>query len=613
MKTPQADAAYDSSQGADVKDARVVAAAEAPQVIGKVASPQGRESTSEKFWFWVPAAQLVEKTQIVRVDSRVGERSIRFFGIIDEVYRQSRLRNIGEELDVFDGDPHYEPPFKSDGITFANVTILRSCPPLLTAPFEHSYVLLGTAEEAQLAYGIDEIDEENRLPVGLIKNGGEATAGMGVIDLDYLLGANGGHMNVNGVAGRGTKSSFLLFVIYMLLEKARARKQLRPSDNNPLSVVPIILNVKGFDLFHIDCWSRRYLPVEHVLAWEALGIKQPEPFTGATFYAPQLRGADTAIPTGRIGNVVPYSWSLADIIEGGLLSYLFAETDIDDANFGALVRDIEGYLTHEQTGKDGAMERRLRCSSDNSIPQTFDDLKDWIQKQAQSESRVLHGHHAATWAKLWRRFLRLFLEGDGVLRRGGQRGRPLKFSSKETSAPIIVDLNSLSMVPALQRFVVAAIFHQLIEQRTGRNQVQGLRYLVALDELNRFAPRGAHDPITELIERVAAEMRSQGIILLGAQQQASKVSDKVIENAGIRALGRSGPLELSQAVWRCLNENERRNAAALGIDEKMILQDSFRAPMHVRVPFPPWAMRREEANLAPVKAGCGSRESDFSY
>ena len=53
-------------------------------------------------------------------------------------------------------------------------------------------------------------------------------------------------------------------------------------------------------------------------------------------------------------------------------------------------------------------------------------------------------------------------------------------------------------------------------------------YLVTLDELNRFAPHGSKDAITQLIERVAAEMRSQGIILLGAQQNASLVSSRVI-------------------------------------------------------------------------------------
>jgi len=136
-----------------------------------------------------------------------------------------------------------------------------------------------------------------------------------------------------------------------------------------------------------------------------------------------------------------------------------------------------------------------------------------------------------------------------------------------------------------------------------------LVYLVALDELNRFVPRSSRDPITRLIESVAAEMRSQGIILLGAQQQASKVSEVVIENAAIRVLGCSGSLELSQPIWRFLSDSARRKAASLPVTEKMVIQDNFREPMQVRVPFPAWAMRRDEAFL-PSGGGRRSRADE---
>jgi len=181
------------------------------------------------------------------------------------------------------------------------------------------------------------------------------------------------------------------------------------------------------------------------------------------------------------------------------------------------------------------------------------------------------------------------------LRRFDRNGAPLDVVTAETRDPIVIDLNALARTPSLQRFVVATILRQLIEARTGAQAVRGLVYLVALDELNRFAPRGSRDPITRLIETVAAEMRSQGIILLGAQQQASKVSETVIENSAIRALGCSGSLELSQPVWRFLSDGARRKAATLPVTEKLIVQDNFREPMQTRVPFPVWAMRREEA------------------
>lgn len=414
-----------------------------------------------------------------------------------------------------------------------------------------------------------------------------------MIDLDYLLGINGGHMNVNGVAGRGTKSSFLLFVIYQLLREARSRAEEYPSDPNPLIVVPIILNVKGYDLFHINRWSNRYRPEEHLADWQRLGVEEPRPFENVTFFAPQIPGGITAVSTGCRSTVQAYSWSLGNIIEKGLFTYLFADDDSVNDNFRALVLDLEAHLTDERIENDGTVTRSLR----NNAPRTFQLLLDWIS-EPDNRSQLSPDHHRATWSKLRRKLLLLVHEGNGVLRRYDQNGNPLNLGIRETTDPIVVDLNALTRVPSLQRFVVATILQQLVNERTGTNRVEGLIYLIALDELNRFAPRGSKDPITQLIETVAAEMRSQGIILLGAQQQASKVSEKVIENASIRVIGRSGSLELSQSIWRFLSKSNQRKAAELTVSEKMVIQDN--EPMHVLVPLPPWAMNPREATGNPV-------------
>lgn len=578
-------------------------------LVGRVASPPQREATSEQFHFWVPAGQVVEKTQIVRATSEVGGEELEFFALVDEVYRQSRKRHIGQEYDAYDGDAGASPPFSGDGLTYASATILRTAPMVLTPPLEESPVYLGSRREAHLAYGADEIEPARQLPIGLVKNGGSRVAGPGVIDLDYLLGQNGGHLNVNGVAGRGTKSSFLLFSIAMLLSKARRQAEREPSAAYPLLVVPIILNVKGFDLFHIDRWSRPFMKKAEAqrALWAQLGVPDPRPFVGATFYAPQEPGSTVAIATGCEGEVQPYSWGLRDIVEGGLLAYLFAEEDTADDNFNALLLDLEGLLAQEIVADDGSVRRALR--NDEGQPQTFHELLGFIEREATSkdDARRLRGHHTGTWGKLRRRLLNLVLGGRGVLRRNEREGRPLRLTARETRDPVVVDINGLSGAPALQRFVVAAILEPLIASRRGPSAVSGLSYLLALDELNRFAPHGARDAITRRIELVAAEMRSQGIILLGAQQQASRVSEKVIENASIRALGRSGSLELRQPLWRFLGESARRKAESLPVDEKLVLQDSFRAPMHVRVPLPPWAMRREEIWRGPGPDGEAGR------
>lgn len=561
-------------------------------VLGRVASPPRREATSESFHFWVGPGQLVEKTQIVRTTSSIGNRDVTHYAVVDEVYRQSRKADIGEEFDACDGDVAYEPEIRPEGITFAAASILRAEPPVLTPPLEWGEVCLGNVHDAHLAYGADEIARP--LAVGLIKNGGDVVAGPGQIDLDYLLGQNGGHLNVNGTAGRGTKSSFLLFVVHQLLHAARQQQAARPSDPDPLLVVPIVFNVKGFDLFHIHCRNRRF-GTSHEDDWREIGIDEPKPFTEVTYYAPQMKGGDQPISTGSDADVQAYSWSLNDVVKHGLLLYLFAEEDVNDANFGALLLDVEQWLTDEQLTNDGRIRRALR--TDQGQPTTFQELLERAKPTSpQSLASVIGGtHHTGTWGKFYRRLVKVVLEGDGVLRRRDQRGKPLDIAARRTVDPIVVDLNGLTGHSDLQRFVVATVLRSLVEERTGTNAVPGLVYLIVLDELNRFAPRGARDPITRLIEMVAAEMRSQGIILLGAQQQASKVSETVIENAAIRIVGRSGALELEQPIWRVLSPAARRRAADLPPEEKLIIQDTFRQPMHVRVPFPAWAMRRDEA------------------
>lgn len=576
-------------------------------ILGKVASPPRREATSEQFHFWVSRAQLVEKTQIVRTLSTIAGRTVTYYAVVDEVYRQSRKRDFGEEFDTFDGDVAYEPEFSADGITFAAASILRAEPSVLTPPLEWSEVRLGGARDALLAYGADEI--EHPLVVGLIKNGGDLTAGPGYIDLDYLLGANGGHMNVNGAAGRGTKSSYLLFTVQQLLRAARRRQQERPSDPDPVMVVPIIFNVKGFDLFHIHRGNRHFDPAKHLGDWQALGITDPGPFTGIRYYAPQMKGGQIAVDTGSDASVSPYSWSLRDVITLGLLPYLFTDEDANDANFGALVLDLQEWLTDEQHTNDGRIVRVPR--SEPGQPTTFQQFAEWAKHEARAADgeRAVRGHHGGTWGKFYRRLVKLVIEGNGVLRRDDSGGNPLDLAARQTTDPVVVDLNALTGNPTLQRFVVATVVRRLVDERTGTNAIRGLVYLVVLDELNRFAPRGSRDPITRLIETVAAEMRSQGIILLGAQQQASKVSETVIENAAIRVVGRSGALELDQPVWRLLSASARRKAAALAPAEKLVIQDNFREPMHVRVPFPTWAMRRDEVEIAALPES-GTRRRD---
>ncbi|MBX9583509.1 MAG: ATP-binding protein [Gemmataceae bacterium] len=557
-----------------------------PVALGKVAAPPDKEATSDEFYFWAARDRVVERTQVVTTTADLGGREVRFVGLVEEVYRQSRQASMGEEVDRFDADPAEAPPFASAGFTYARAKVLRTDPVCHAPPTEEAPVDLGDEAAARLGYGVDAMGQA--LPVGLLRNGGTAFAGPASIDLDYLLGENGGHLNVNGVAGLGAKSSFLLHVNALLLAEAdRQRRELGVSHGERLQIVPVIFNVKNFDLFFIDHWGKKWNEKkgDALPEWRPLGVHDPAPFRDVRFFAP-AEPSGNPVDTGR-AETTAYSWSLADVIAHGLFRYLFSEEDIYDANFGGLVGDLEDHLTDDRSGEP-------RLKSVGGIPDTFAKLVDWFRENRDKEPKFKDSA-PGTRGKLLRRLKYIVNEGDGVLRKNDPQGKPLVLDNEGGRGPTVIDLFGLRTAPSLQRFVVAAVFHQLVRNRSGSRAVKGLRYVVTLDELNRFAPKSGSDPITKKIVEVAAEMRSQGVILLGAQQQASLVAPQVIENAAVRAVGRSGALEMRADVWRFLGDAARDQASRLSAEEKLLVLPSFRAPMLAKIPYPPWALKQEDA------------------
>lgn len=563
--------------------------------LGRVAAPPEHESTSAVFYFWVYKGCAVERTQIVTTKSNVGGKDVSFVGIVQEVYRRSRQKDVAEEASRYDGCRTDEkPPFDSEGVTYAEVSILRTTPVAHTPPVEECEVFLGNEADAKQGYGIDRM--KYPLPVGLLKNGGSEFAGKAVIDLAFLLGENGGHLNVNGIAGLGTKSTLLLTINWLLLREVERQLRERPSGSKRLQVVPVIFNVKNFDLFFIDRWNTEYRrnESEHRADWAKMGVPDPKPFDAPTFYAPQAKGLTTPVNTGgRTSGVKPYSWSLTDIIQCGLFEYLFSEDDIFDANFGGLVGEVAEWLTFE--GPGGPVLSK-------TAPQTFEALVQRFKEGDEADHGLKSDAHPGTRRKFLRRLKYIVNDGEGVLRKTGT-GNPLVIPELGQSAPIVIDLCGIQDTPTLQRFVVAAVFHQ-IQQTQRAKQTPNLKYLITLDELNRFAPKDSSDPITQKLETVASEGRSQGIILFGAQQQASLVKPRVIENAAVRAIGRSGTLELGAEVWKFLGLSARSAASQLQPDEKLLYMPSFREPMLAKIPFPPFALSENDVDhSAPSPIG----------
>lgn len=608
---------------------RVTEQATAPVAVGRIGCPVGQEANVDEFYFWVAPGQLVEQTQIVRVPTNMGGVDVELFGVVEQVYRRSTISSMHMELAAHDGDPVADDlMLDRDGVTYAKVRVVNAFPPKLAPPIEGSTVFSCGEQEAERAYEMDQYATERGVCIGLIRNGGDSTAGRAFLDQDFLLGAQAGHLNVNGAAGSGTKSSFLTLATYQTINALKARSAGMVGSGERPRIKAFIFNVKGFDLFWLDRWSTRFGEADaRVLA--EMGMATPDVFRSIAYYAPetsQRSGDPRAIPTERPGDVRPYSWSLKDIIDFGLFDLLFSEEARANDNLVTLIN----WLSHRlSTGRTKALslderlggqpdarhaarrqltdanEKAFNARNDlkNGMPLlTFQDLLDYIEQKAQPESKELDDDSLrsmsnSTIQALWRRLARVLGPNSGLLRRDDVEGSPLALATAPEDVTVI-DIQSITDAH-LQRFVIASALNQLVQWRSGPHAARHETFLVVIDELNRYAPRGASDAITKLFEYVASQMRSRGIILFGAQQQGSRVSDVVIENSQTRVLGRSGGQELADSIWRGFSDGDRKLALRLGPDEKVIVAPNFREALHVKVPRPPWAMRPEEQTDSP--------------
>lgn len=582
--------------------------------IGRVASPIRFESTSTHWYFWVTPGALVEKTQLVWTSSEIAGRFIRFFGTVSEVFRRSRKRSIDDEIDTYGGDLEYTPPFASEGVTFAEVTMIGIEPPVLTPPLEQSLVMLGGEAEAEAAYGYDAMRDPDSgadwgLPFGLLSNGAAVTAGVARLDVRDLCGERAGHLNVTGQAGRATKSSFLTVVVRSLINFARAWDKGDP-EQVPFSVRPIVFNTKGNDLMYLDLPNRNFRE-EHRAIWKKMGV-EPDAFAEAEFQAPcRLLKGSTARTTPRILRPVSpnrqtrsYYWGLGDVVGFGLWSYLFSDTTQQSEAMMSLADHLLGLIAEEcSVDSTHPAGLKLRPPGEKGVPQSFGELQEWLHKALRDPAHDIRDHGVHTFATCRAILSRLSLvfgrEGSSIFDADQSEGIPLKVLADGTTDPLVIDIAELPT--ELRRFVVAAVLDQIKEKQTSATRIPGQVYLLVLDELGVYAPKGARDAITKLFEHVAAQLRSQGIILLGAQQQASRVSETIFGNSEIKSLGCTSPVELESSTWsHLLSPSQKSRALMLQPSEKMVL--TGRGWMNIVMPFPAWAMKESEIDRTHVFA-----------
>lgn len=606
------------------------------------------DATPTAFWFLVAQGRKVRLDDVVAVrtaDPTAPERFITFYGVVDEVRRRHEgLQFEGDTSLVADGLMPAEESYA------AHVLVTRLEPEEFLPPAPGDAVEEATGEALEKALYVDGMTA--RLPAGLLRSGEPA-----YLNLDFVDGTRGAHVNISGISGVATKTSYALFLLYALFHDRRGRRG-APLLADPSATRAVVFNVKGEDLLFIDQPNRRL--EEEEAAWmsrnraaqdryDALDLPKG-PFESCALHAPPVDGSGDRLvaDVGQREGVRPYAWTLHEFCLERMLGFAFADVgSMSQLEF--LLQHVEEKLyrlAKEQesargagrvalqvpdyapagTGSGGASRhagtaRRLDAEDGISWEElgvvagaakqkleSFGDLVDYLQYKLLEEGA----------------------EGDDS-ERGRERGgdpawtarqptgtreafiRRLRGAQKHLSRLVRGDLTSRTAenarldVLGSQKQVHVIDIHQLAplaQMFVVGVTLRGLfaakerghrgKLFIVLDELNKYAPAEGESPIKDVLLDIAERGRSLGVVLIGAQQTASEVERRVVGNAAVRVAGRLDAAESERPEYRYMPSSTRARTTILAPGTMVVHQPDVPTPVLVTFPFPAWATRAEE-------------------
>lgn len=528
---------------------------------------------------------------VVRTEvPKVGE--VRSYGVVTEseaIYEGAQYESDTHRI----ADEGILPAAK---VRSARVAVTRVDPEIWVSPDPGEVVERAAGEERRKALYVDEMGRP--LPIGMGRDGEPV-----YVDLDFFDGRKGGHMSISGISGVATKTSFALFFLRLL----SGRPDILGEGAANLRV--LVFNVKGEDLLWLDK-PNRFFDAEAAHIWERLEVPA-HPFPSVSFWAPpRPASGDVVVPDtgGRQEGVAAFTWTPREFIDEGLLRFLFTDSDDTRNQIPFIEERVRAQLSRfavDVEGSPGAVV--LRDPSEGHRPgervvphrgeSVITDLRSMVDAISQFVDPEDGSEPDQKWAgrvqmgtvSAFVRRLHAAVSRVGHLVRAGE-SRRIDRTRHQVTVVAIQSLHDLG-----QRFVVGALLAETFIEKETTGQRLPLS-VVVLDELNKYAPRDGTSSLKDMLIDIAQRGRSLGVLLVGAQQTASRVAQEVMENASIKVAGRLDAAEAERAEYGWMLPSTRARARLLKPGTMVLSQPSIPVPLVVEFPFPPWATRKEEVD-----------------
>ncbi len=575
---------------------RVEGAERDGNVIGRASATERNPNSSDQFSFWLRPDQIVNPFNIVSAEQFEGSIT---FGLVTNIkHSTDSPAHLSNFIANDFGTLTEEPQTPRQGTNVADVAVLSNTQDIYMPVQTESLVRFAREEGVHLGLGIASMKrkekEERRpvcIPAGLIDLGNDEMA-VAFLDADYVLGPESAHVNISGISGLATKTSYMMFLIQSMLQTMDRKVEGRSADITSADVATIVINVKHNDLLTVDLDRPGGLPPDDHAMWERMGLT-PKPFRDVTYVLPA--GLDTE-RTGRANcfgtapdliKTKTYAYAFRDAY--GLLDMMFTDVPDEYGTMDSLIGEI----------RRGIEEKHKEWDPVRTWNDLLDETKSPIAKALAEGKGDFRGVRLSSIGRFFRYIRRMVMNRQsGVFARSQ---RPKQWTTiRETVADIrggktlVIDIARLFDHEKSLVFgdIVRTIYELYAESDVDTELPKKL--IIFVDELNKYAPsaRGQKSPILDDLLEISERGRSLGVILLSAEQFSSAVRPRVIGNCATKVLGRTDSAELNDPSYRFLNQDVKGHLTRLEKGELLLSHPIYRQPVKIRFPRPAFLQSR---------------------
>lgn len=547
------------------------------QPIGKVSASEKYPTTVDEFCFWIQDERLVRPFDIIKVNHYKNSVT---YGVIEEItHITDSPGHIGSYVSSDFGDVTSEPETLRLGLSFAKCRVLSNHPASgneaeqIYMPIrDGSSVYFADEEEIIESLGLKNI--KNPIPAGFLET---SNASVPIcFNRDFLIGTEGAHLNISGISGLATKTSYVMFLLQALQQKEK-------------DIAFIVLNVKGTDLLRLDEDNpklREQQKSEYQKSQMAC-----QPFENVTCFYPYQKLAKCSYSNTYLSEQVLQFQHNRDRAFNYIYTY-----DEDRENLDLLFSNIDD---PNQTMESILNEIAENPEFEGLTWESFiDEIKEYTKKG--------HIKNKDISIASWRKFSRLIrksvkndiFQSNISAKEKRQKRLQQEISNIKKGDLFVIDIAKLD--EQLQCFVFGDIVKAVYDLKLGETEREEKeipkRVVIFIDELNKYASSSApkNSPILNSILEIAERGRSMGIILFSAEQFKSAIHDRAKGNCSTHAYGRTNAIEISKPDYRFIPKVFANMMTRLSKGELIIEHPIFRTLLKIKFPYPSYHQNQEE-------------------